>query len=311
MPNTCILCGGALSGPSFSVFDNRFGIKELFKYKTCSDCLHIQIDPLIDKDKLNKFYNDHYNSIEKIEGGKYSKVRGFINSSFLKIIYNYFEGDISYSLKKGSGKLLEIGCNEGKNLVSYHSNGFETYGLETNKIAAESAKKLGFKIFTDDILDLSLNHSFDVIVLPNVLEHLLDHISSLNKVKMHLNENGELWIILPNSNSIFRKMFRNNWINWHPPFHISHFNPKNLEDAIQKSGFSISSLKSVSPPQWISMSIISRLSSIQGKPNKELRNPLLLTLFMIFIMTIGILPLIIINRLMIGDCLKLVAKDNE
>ena len=59
------------------------------------------------------------------------------------------------------------------------------------------------------------------------------------------------------------------------------------------------------------MSIISRLSSIQGKPNKELRNPLLLTLFMIFIMTIGILPLIIINRLMIGDCLKLVAKNNE
>ena len=31
---------------------------------------------------------------------------------------------------------------------------------------------------------------------------------------------------------------------------------------------------------------------------------------MIFIMTIGILPLIIINRLMIGDYLKLVAKDN-
>ena len=311
MSGNCILCSAGLDEPSYTVFDNRFGIEEEFNYKTCPNCFHIQIDPLIDKNKLNKFYNDHYNSIEKIKGGRYSKVRSFINGSFLKVLYSYLEGDISFSLKKGSGKLLEIGCNEGKNLKSYSANGYETYGLETNQLAAKSAKKLGFEIFTYDILELPLNHSFDIIVLPNVLEHLFDPVSTINKVKKHLKENGELWISLPNNNSIFRKIFKNNWINWHPPFHISHFNPLNLKILINGSGFSIHSLKTVSPPQWISMSIISLLNFSHGKPTKAMRNPILLAFFMIIVITVGLIPLIILNKLMVGDCLKLIAKSDE
>jgi 2-polyprenyl-3-methyl-5-hydroxy-6-metoxy-1,4-benzoquinol methylase len=305
--NNCILCSASLSEPIYKIKDNRFGIKGVFKYKTCSSCRHIQLDPLLDQENLIKYYSVYYNSVEKSINNKYINFRKLINTTFLGKIYNWLEGDITFSLKTGSGRLLEIGCNEGKNLAYYSKNGFETCGLETNIKAANKAKTLGFKVFHIDIEHLSHSELFDVIVLPNVLEHVANPIEFLKKVKIHLKNKGELWISLPNKNSIYRKIFGSNWINWHPPFHISQFDSVNLEQLIHSIGLSVDSLKYVTPSQWVSMSFISSIYFKPEKPTKQMRSPLLLLIFILSIKLIFFLPITIFNKKQKGDCIKLIA----
>ncbi len=308
MRDKCIICNSRVVNPSYKVLDNRFGIEDSFEYKTCINCSHIQLYPIIESNKLEKFYNNYYNSIEKSSKNKYSYFRSKINNSVIRKLYNQIEGDITFGSIKGNGRLLEVGCNEGKNLNTYFSNGYEVYGLETNIVAAKEAKKLGFKIFFNEINDLPYTENFDVIVMPNVLEHILDPLSIIDKINIHLNVGGELWISLPNSNSIYRKVFKGHWINWHPPFHISQFNLSNINQMLNDKGLSIISMNSVSPAQWISMSIISVLFFKKGQPTKMMRNPLLLSILMILIKVIFFIPIYIFNKFMMGDCLKIVAK---
>lgn len=287
--------------------DYRFGIKDEFQYKTCTSCEHIQLSPLLEEDQLLNYYNTYYNTVEKSNSNQYLRLRSFINSTFIGKIYNWIEGDITFSLTKGNGRLLEIGCNEGKNLQYYSRNGYDTYGLEINRIAASEAEKKGYKIFKIDIKELSKKEYFDIIVIPNVIEHVPNPIQLLTEIKLHLKPQGELWISLPNSNSIFRKIFGKHWINWHPPFHISQFNEQNLCRLLTERGFSINSIKYVTPNQWISMSLISSLFGKPKKPTKEMRSPTLLIILMLIIKIVFLFPMILFNKNKGGDCLKLVA----
>ena len=51
------------------------------------------------------------------------------------------DGDISFYSKHGKGRLLDIGCNEGRGLPIYKTNGFVVEGLEVNELAAAKARK--------------------------------------------------------------------------------------------------------------------------------------------------------------------------
>ena len=42
------------------------------------------------------------------------------------------EGDFSFHRPKGTGRLVDIGCNEGRGLKIYSRNGFQAEGLELN-----------------------------------------------------------------------------------------------------------------------------------------------------------------------------------
>ncbi len=235
-------------------------------------------------------------------------VNSFFSSNFLSISGLIVDGDISFHKMKGSGRLLDVGCNEGRGLQIYQQNGYSAEGLELNETAAAEARKAGFRIYTDPLEQFEPEKLYDVVVLSNVIEHSLDPKDMLNHVNRILEPGGQVWISCPNVDSWQRKLFGRYWINWHVPFHIVHFSQKTLTNILKETGFEIQEIRQDSPALWVAHSIIVRLFAQFGRPTKQLRNPFLVAVLLILI-RIFFFPLLWLgNRLGRGDCLVVVAQ---
>ena len=131
-------------------YDTRFGIKGTWDIVWCSKCLLTQLGSSPSLDKIEVLYQDYYNfggSKDRI----YTRARSAFYQSFICHMWTCFDGDISFHQMKGSGRLLDIGCNEGRGLMIYRNNGFEVEGLELNEKAAAEGMKAGFRVYTEPV----------------------------------------------------------------------------------------------------------------------------------------------------------------
>lgn len=306
---SCLICRHTVKTDKKNLFDTRFGIPEPYDVGTCQTCGLLQLTNPPDLKKLGKLYQGFYN-FEGKDNRAYQQKRAQLQNSILYQWWLCLDGDISFHTKKGTGRLLDIGCNEGRSLRLYQRNGFSVEGLETNTVAAKAARTAGFTVHTQELDDFKSSKKFDVAVLSNVLEHFLDPVMKLKKIGAILTPEGEVWISCPNQKSWLRPLFGKNWINWHIPFHISQFNTETLANVLAEAGFRIRDDKTVTPALWASQSFLVSVFARPGHPTKELRSPLLMASLMLVIRGL-LFPLLWFGNLLgRGDCLVVVAEKN-
>jgi SAM-dependent methyltransferase len=256
--------------------------------------------------ELKTLYESHYNF-----GGErrtlYTNLREWLLSSLLYRLWIRLDGDVSFHSRTGSGRLLDIGCNEGRGLKIYARNGFRVEGLEWNRTAAAVAREAGFVVHTSDISDLGAQPIYDVVVLSNVLEHLPDPRQMLGDIYGKLNSGGQVWISCPNSRSWLRNVFGSRWINWHVPFHITHFSAETLENLLRQTGFITIETRQITPAQWVTSSLIARVFAKRGRTTRELRNPILVLILLALLRLVFFPALWLGDRLGRGDCLLVAA----
>lgn len=314
-PNTlpelkCSICGGILAVGETGIFDTRFGIKAEYSLRHCRVCGLETTVPAPRQNDLRQLYEDFYN----FSGQKTSGYTALRESFMFSAIYRFWlaiDGDISFHLQKGSGRLLDVGCNEGRGLEFYKRNGFEVEGLELNQVAAEAARARGFTVYTDEIESLKADDAYDVVVLSNVLEHSLDPKDMLLQVKRLLKPGGRIWISCPNNRSWLRVLFGRYWINWHVPFHLWHFSAVSLTRLLDEVGFSDIRITNKTPTLWVAQSVIARLFARPGRPTRQLRFPLLVGSLTLIIRSLCFPILWLGNRLGKGDCLVVTANDDS
>jgi SAM-dependent methyltransferase len=225
----------------------------------------------------------------------------------LNRIWSWLDGDISFYQRRGNGRLLDIGCNEGRGLRIYSRNGFAAEGLELNETAAALARKLGFTVHTCLLGDFKPEIRFDVAVLSNVLEHSLDPRQMLLDVHRILVPGGQVWISCPNSQSWLRKTFGASWLNWHVPFHIFHFSPRTLRQLLADTGFVEVQVNQITPALWVAQSLIVYLFSKKGQKTQQLRNPFI-TLFLMLLARFVLFPTLWLGNILgRGDALLAIA----
>lgn len=97
-------------------------------------------------------------------------------------------------------KLLEIGTGAGQAINWFEENGFAVIGIEPDKNSVELINK---KLKQGHVIsgfaeELSLKEKFDIIWLSHVFEHLIRPDLFLEKCKENLNEDGIIFIEVPN-----------------------------------------------------------------------------------------------------------------
>lgn len=303
----CLLCGSNVKIVLEDIFDTRFGIKGYCDVAQCKSCGLEQLLPKSENNELVELYKKHYNYVDNENKGYKSLRQQFLSSLFFDI-WSRIDGDITFQSVKGKGRLLDVGCNEGRGLEIYQKNGFDVEGLEINSVAASVARSKGYKVHIESLENLQAAEPYDVVVLTNVLEHSLsprDMIKNINKL---LSPGGQLWISCPNSQSWYRSLFGKYWINWHPPFHVSHFSGKSLTKLLVENGFEICVIKNETPALWVTQSVISYLFASPGKITKQLRYSILVGGVMLFVRLIYFPVLWLGNFMNRGDCLVVVAE---
>jgi SAM-dependent methyltransferase len=128
---------------------------------------------------------------------------------------------------------LDYGCGNG-GLVRYlraHRT-VEAFGFEEGSIAVK-ASRLGIPLL--DASDLAkLGASFDVVTAIEVLEHTLDPVNELRNMRRLLRPGGLLFLTTGNARPYIGRLSR--WSYVVPELHISFFEPRTLECALEKSG---------------------------------------------------------------------------
>lgn len=141
-------------------------------------------------------------------------------SAKLDSYFGHQRSEIKELLPKFSDNVLEVGCGDGSTLKWLKDTGKcdKTYGIEIFESAALKASEVVNHVFhgnieTDEVEFLS--NSFDLILLLDVLEHLIDPWEVLEKlVEQNLNVNGSIIVSLPNIrhySALFPLFFKGEW----------------------------------------------------------------------------------------------------
>jgi SAM-dependent methyltransferase len=302
----CILCGSQLERILSGLADTRFGTPGSYEVHRCSRCGLERTWPAPSLAELKTLYEAQYNFGGET-GTRYTRWRERFLTSYLYRLWIRLDGDISFHARRGSGRLLDIGCNEGRGLQIYRSNGFQAEGLELNERAAMQARNAGFNVHTRLLGDYAPVAPYDVAVLSNVLEHSLDPRQMLRDVHRILANGGKVWISCPSSRSWLRGIFGGSWINWHVPFHIFHFSPETLRKLLADIGYKRVEIRQISPSLWVAQSFIAHCFARKGRKTRQLRNPFLTVFLMLFARFFLFPALWLGNRTGHGDCLLAVA----
>lgn len=99
-------------------------------------------------------------------------------------------------------KVLEVGCSLGLTLLEIKNKfrNAEIYGIEIDENVAKITKNL-FPFICGNIETLDLPYEenyFDIILFPDVLEHLVDPWETLRKMKKYLKKDGNIISSIPN-----------------------------------------------------------------------------------------------------------------
>ncbi len=89
------------------------------------------------------------------------------------------------------GRILDVGCGLGY-LLSGLREGWEKYGIEVSRFAAQHAQAWG-RIFVGELHEAQFpDEHFDVVVMHHVIEHMEDPISTILEVRRILKPGGIL-----------------------------------------------------------------------------------------------------------------------
>jgi SAM-dependent methyltransferase len=267
----CPLCGSGGRRIMNGLFDDRFGAPGLYAVWRCRGCGLEQTWPRHTEKELGELYERYYNAGMPAQG-TYGRLRERFFASGLYRLWLRWDGDISFHLRDGSGRLLDVGCNEGRGLSLFARSGFQVEGLEINEVAAAAARKRGFTVHTAPLSEFVPQEPYKVVVLSNVLEHVPDPVGMLRQAAGFLAPGGEIWLSCPNADSLWRELFGRTWVNWHVPYHLWHFSPATLNRVLQRAGLYAVNLDTFTPALWVAQSLCVALGSRARRVNRVMRS---------------------------------------
>lgn len=209
-----------------------FKEKIIFSYRRCSNCDLLYCPIFFSNIQLKKLYEEMPANMDEVP-----------LASLKKTQYGYFKHLKAYS--KLSGEMLEIGPDIGlftENCVSEGS--FSKFWLfEPNKMVKETLERLVQGIPSQvehDMFNFNgiPDKSLSTVVMIHVMDHLLDPIQTLKKIKNKLKENSQILVVTHDESSFLRKIFGWRW----PAFCLQHpqiYNKLTTKNLFESAGFEI------------------------------------------------------------------------
>ena len=140
-------------------------------------------------------------------------------------------------LQANKGQILDIGAGTGDFLSVAKRNGWQAVGVEPSDKAKAIAKTKGIS-FVENTAELE-NHSFDLISMWHVLEHVPNLENQIKELKRLLKPNGTLIIAVPNFKSFDAKHYGEFWAAYDVPIHFWHFSKTAIKMLFEKEGMKL------------------------------------------------------------------------
>jgi SAM-dependent methyltransferase len=264
----CPLCNSKRYRKEFTGKDYLFSQEE-FTVVKCENCEVLFTNPRVREDKISRYYFSDYPAYKEIEeSNSFKKIKHKIGG-----IFGNPHLEILKLLKSIKAKdVLEIGPGNGSLLFFLKEHNFEVIGVEKDRNCVEKIREKGIPCYLGDLNEVVSEigfKKFDAIVLCHVFEHLYDPKKTLQKIYDLLNENGIIYIIIPNIGSLEAKIFGKYWRGLDLPRHTVHYDISSIRSTLVEKGFKIIKLENQIFPSSFLESIAFRFFK-KGKLPKKL-----------------------------------------
>ena len=209
----------SLNPDRFKITDANYGIT-LPRYKCCN-CGFIQCNTT----SVTEFY-------EKLKDEEYIDSGNQRSLQFVKLLENV-ERYIPVN-----GKILDIGAGCGLFLREAMKQGYCVTGIEPSLFLTEIGKKEGLNIIHGTFPENCPSEKYDAIFLTDVIEHIVDPLSMLERLPDYLTPDGKVIVTTPDVSSIMAKFMGRRW--WHYRIaHVGYYNKVTLEKIMNRAAMSL------------------------------------------------------------------------
>ena len=137
---------------------------------------------------------------------------------------------INKKLNRDINDVLEQGCGFGTTLGILRNLKIKAEGFEINKHMIHYGKKKGYKIISQRLPENQ--KKYDLIIMSETIEHLLNPLEELIKTRNMLEEKGYICITTPDFSNMITK-----FLLVDEEEHLFYFTKNTLENLLKKSGF--------------------------------------------------------------------------
>lgn len=185
----------------------------------CDNCFHGQISIAVNPERMFREYN--------------------YVSGTSQTLYEYFEWlrEEIYRNHGDTGKILDIGSNDGTFLSTFNGSSWATLGVDPAINLIREALRVGVmtipSFFTEKLSNL-LSPNFDVVIALNVFAHTAEPLDILLGIKNCLDVNGIAYIQTSQAN-----MFQDGEFDTVYHEHISFFCVRSMKALLKRAGLSL------------------------------------------------------------------------
>jgi 2-polyprenyl-3-methyl-5-hydroxy-6-metoxy-1,4-benzoquinol methylase len=168
-------------------------------------------------------------------------------------------------------RLLEVGSNAGLFLSVAEQAGWDAKGVEPSHWAVATGKRLfGVDLVQGTVETLDAEPgSRDAVVMLDVLEHLVDPLDTLRRLRGVLHDEGMLALSTVNVAGLHARVRHGSW-PWFIRPHLHYFTPETLDMMLHKAGFTLVEWRVV-PRTFHASYIAGRLASDQGAAGRAVQ----------------------------------------
>lgn len=232
--------------------------RERFRIVRCNNCGLVYLNPRPAKDVIGRYYPvDSYYSYRDFSDRKRFNYREWLKKISLegyydsknvlkKLISKFLVGNFMIVVpKEKKGRLLDIGCGSGEFLNRMKDFGWQVWGVEISKEAADRGNKRGINIYCGELGGADFpDNFFDVVVLSQSMEHVYSPGSYLGEIHRILKPEGSLIVGVPNIECMESKIFKQSWHALDVPRHLYFFTVETLRRYLEKYGFEVEKVRS-------------------------------------------------------------------
>lgn len=218
-------------------------INKTFNLGQCNNCQLIFCLTIYAQNDLVHVYDVLYNTENPVYSNhSIFEYKMLLKNKKIKVGYHRTRLLNNYVLNGKCESVLEIGSGIGL-IGSYIRNknkSIKYLGVEIDKESYEKSQALKLNTINNDFTVIkTVEQSFDVIMLWEVLEHLQDLKLFIELAYEKLNKNGKIILSTPNYNKIYNYPGRekDDLYQDTPPIHLNFFTKENIVTIFKKNQF--------------------------------------------------------------------------
>lgn len=138
------------------------------------------------------------------------------------------------------GKILDVGCATGLFLEVAAGLGWQPYGVELSRFAAQKAQeRFGDRISHGTLAQARYPEAFfDAVTLFDLLEHVREPGPFLGEVHRVLRPGGRLLLVMPDAASPSARLMGAHWPHYNAE-HLHYFSPATVTRLLAACGFTV------------------------------------------------------------------------